>query len=162
MTIYFVGAGVGGIDYLTVKAHGLICKADVVIYDALADDNILKITPPHCLQINVGKRGGQISTPQDKINQMLINYGQSYNNVIRLKSGDPGIFGRLSPELRAIAPYNIDYELVPGISSVLAAPLWAGVSLTEKNNSQNFVVISGHNPESLDWHISPKSTPSLF
>ncbi|MGY6528830.1 MAG: uroporphyrinogen-III C-methyltransferase [Cyanobacterium sp.] len=153
MTIYFVGAGVGGIDYLTVKAHGLICRADVVIYDALADDEILKIIPPYCVQVDVGKRGGMISTPQDTINQMLVDYGQVYDIVIRLKSGDPGIFGRLNPELEAIAPYNIPYELVPGVSSILAAPLLAGLSLTEKNNSQHFAVISGHNPDSLNWKV---------
>ncbi|MBE9222672.1 uroporphyrinogen-III C-methyltransferase [Cyanobacterium stanieri LEGE 03274] len=153
MTVYFIGAGVGGIDYLTVKAHGLICRADVIIYDALADDRILDLAPAHCLQLNVGKRGGRVSTPQDKINQLLVDYGQSHNLVIRLKSGDPGIFGRLTPELRAIAPYNISYELIPGISSILAAPLLAGWNLTEKTHGKHFVVISGHNPHSLDWLI---------
>ncbi|AFZ47761.1 uroporphyrinogen-III C-methyltransferase [Cyanobacterium stanieri PCC 7202] len=153
MTIYFVGAGVGGVDYLTVKAHGLITRADVIIYDALADSQILDLAPAHCLKVDVGKRGGRVSTSQQKINQMLVDYGLQYSLVIRLKSGDPGIFGRLHPELEAIAPYNISYELIPGISSVLAAPLWAGMSLTEKHQGRHFAVVSGHDPDVLDWSI---------
>ncbi len=151
MTVYFIGAGIGGIDYLTVKGHRLITQAQVILYDALVDSTILKIAPEKCLKISVGKRGGKVSTPQTSINQLLVHYAQQYNIVIRLKSGDPAIFGRINPELAVLKTVNTSVELVPGISSVLAAPLLAGIPLTEKENSQNFTVISGHNPDSIDW-----------
>jgi len=156
MTVYFIGAGIGGIDYLTVKGYRLISQAEVILYDALADSTILDLAPQECLKINVGKRGGKVSTPQASINQLLVDYAQQKEIVIRLKSGDPAIFGRINPELEALSTINASVELIPGISSVLAAPLLAGITLTEKEHSQNFTVISGHNPDSLNWSVLSK------
>jgi len=156
MTVYFIGAGIGGIDYLTVKAYRLISQAEVILYDALADSTILDIAPPKCLKIDVGKRGGKVSTAQTSINQLLVDYAQKNKIVIRLKSGDPAIFGRINRELKALSTINVSVELIPGISSVLAAPLLAGITLTEKEHSQNFTVISGHNPDSVDWSVLSK------
>ena len=156
MTVYFIGAGVGGIDYLTVKAYHLLQQAEVIIYDALVDSTILDLAPYHCIKIDVGKRGGKASTPQTQINQLLVEYAPKYQVIIRLKSGDPGIFGRTSPELVALKTINADFKLLPGISSALAAPLLANIILTEKQDSRCITVLSGHDPANLDWQTLSK------
>lgn len=148
--VYLVGAGVGA-AYLTVRGQQLLNKADVLIYDALVDKSLLTLASPDCLQLSVGKRGGQASTPQEKINQLLVAYCLQGKQVVRLKSGDPLIFGRGNEEIAALRAANCDFELIPGISSALAAPLLAGIPLTDKNLSSCFVVVSGHQPEHLNW-----------
>lgn len=153
MTVYFVGAGIGGVDYLTVKAARIISEAEVIIYDALVDTQILDLTSPECIKICVGKRGGKISTSQESINELLVIYAQEYNRVIRLKSGDCGIFGRISPELEALQTIHTDIEFIPGISSALAAPLLANIMLTEKNDSRCITIVTGHDPDNLNWSI---------
>lgn len=149
--VYLVGAGPGNIAYLTLRGQQLLSQAEVVIYDALVDPQLLELVPPNCLKLDVGKRGGQASTPQDKINQLLVAYCVQGKRVVRLKSGDPLIFGRANPEIEVLEGAGCDFELVPGISSALAAPLLAGIPLTDKDVSSCFVVVSAHEPESLDW-----------
>lgn len=151
MTIYFIGAGIGGIENLTVKAYGLLQQADVIIYDALIEENILNLAPNNCLKIDVGKRGGKVSISQTKINQLLVKYAPEYQTIIRLKSGDPTIFARIHSEIETLTTINTNFEILPSISSVFAAPLLAGIILTEKEDSRYFTVLSGHNPEDLDW-----------
>lgn len=153
MTVFFIGAGIGDIDYLTVKAYHLIQRADVIIYDALIDTHILHLAPESCLQIPVGKRGGKVSTSQATINELLAKYALEYHSVIRLKGGDPGIFGRINPEIDTLKAINADYEIIPGISSALAAPLLANIFLTEKNESQGVTIVTGHAPNLLNWEI---------
>lgn len=153
MTVYFVGAGIGGVDYLTVKAARIISEAEVIIYDALVDTQILDLTSPDCIKICVGKRGGKISTSQESINDLLVTYAQEYNRVIRLKSGDCGIFGRINSELEALQSINTNIEFIPGVSSALAAPLLANIMLTEKNDSRCVTIVTGHDPDSLHWAI---------
>jgi uroporphyrinogen III methyltransferase/synthase len=148
---YLIGAGIGSLDYLTHRAKNLLAQADILIYDDLVDTSILCLVPPHCAKIYVGKRGGKPSFSQGEINHLLIQHCQTGKVVIRLKSGDPGIFGRIYPEIQALAAAGLSFELVPGISSALAAPLLAGIPLTEKNLSRHFVVVSGHQPDSLNW-----------
>ncbi|MEO1004620.1 MAG: uroporphyrinogen-III C-methyltransferase, partial [Cyanobacteria bacterium J06638_38] len=109
------------------------------------------LAPNNCLKICVGKRGGQASTPQAEINQLLVTYCLQGKQIVRLKSGDPLIFGRANEEISALQMANCNYELVPGISSVLSAPLLAGIPLTDKQLSRCFTVVSGHQPEKLDW-----------
>ena len=150
---YLIGAGIGSIDYLTNRATALVTLAEVLIYDDLVDTHILQLAPPTCQKIYVGKRGGKPSFSQTAINQLLVKYCQEGKIVIRLKSGDAGVFGRIYPEILALKAANCNFELVPGISSALAAPLLAGIPLTEKEISRHFVVVSGHNPENLDWSI---------
>ena len=151
MTTYFIGAGIGGIEYLTVKAYRILQQAQVVLYDALVEPSILELIPEDSLKISVGKRGGKISTSQSDINQLLIEYSQKYDRVIRLKSGDVGIFGRINEELDTLDSINAYYELIPGISSALAVPLLAKIMLTEKDDSRCVTIITGHNPDLLDW-----------
>ncbi|MGL5835403.1 MAG: uroporphyrinogen-III C-methyltransferase, partial [Waterburya sp.] len=154
--VYLVGAGIGKEEYLTIRGKQLLSTAEVLIYDALVDESLLKLVPEDCLKLCVGKRGGQASTPQAKINQLLVAYCLQGKQVVRLKSGDPLIFGRANEEIAALEKANCNFELIPGISSALAAPLLAGISLTDKDLSRCFVVVSGHQPEQLDWSALAK------
>ncbi|BAY44426.1 uroporphyrin-III C-methyltransferase [Scytonema sp. HK-05] len=149
--VYLVGAGPGDIAYLTLKAHKLLSNAEVLVYDALVDGQLLQCIPPDCLKINVGKRGGQPSTPQAEINKLLVKYCQQGKQVVRLKSGDPFIFGRSTSEIEALKAAGCDFEVVPGISSALAAPLFAGIPLTDPVMSRCFAVFTAHEPDALDW-----------
>ena len=149
--VYLVGAGVGNQDYLTVRGKQLLTTAQVLIYDALVDQSLLQLVPLSCIQVCVGKRGGQASTPQAEINQLLVNYCLQGKQIVRLKSGDPFIFGRANEEIAALQQANCNFALIPGISSTLAAPLLAGIPLTDKNLSRNYVVLTGHQPEHQDW-----------
>jgi len=154
--VYLVGAGPGNVDYLTVKAQKLISTAEVLIYDALVSPELLALVPETCLKLDVGKRGGGITTPQYKINQLLIAYGLQGKRVVRLKSGDPFIFGRANEEIQALKEANCPFEVIPGISSAIAAPLLAGIPLTDKDFSSNFVVLTAHEPDRLDWQALAK------
>ena len=149
--VYLVGAGIGSEEYLTIRGKQLLNGAEVLIYDALVDETLLQLVPENCRQICVGKRGGKASTPQAEINRLLVAYCLQGKQIVRLKSGDPFIFGRAMSEIAALDEANCSYELIPGISSTLAAPLFAGIPLTDKNLSRCFVVLSGHQPEQLDW-----------
>ena len=149
--VYLVGAGVGDVAHLTVRAKELLSTAEVLIYDALVSDALLDLVPEDCLKLDVGKRGGKASTPQEKIDRLLVAYCCQGKRVVRLKSGDPLIFGRAREEIEALQQANCDFELVPGISSILAAPLLAGIPLTDKHLSSCFAVLTGHQPDSLNW-----------
>ncbi len=154
--VYLVGAGVGKEEYLTVRGKQLLSIAEVLIYDALVDEELLNLVPEDCLKLSVGKRGGQVSTPQEKIDRLLVAYCLQGKQVVRLKSGDPFIFGRANEEIAALKSANCNFELIPGISSALAAPLLAGIPLTDKDLGRGFVVLSGHQPELLDWSALSK------
>ncbi|MGK7892577.1 MAG: uroporphyrinogen-III C-methyltransferase [Xenococcus sp. (in: cyanobacteria)] len=149
--VYLVGAGVGAKAYLTLRAAELLSRAEILIYDALVDLQLLDLVPDDCLKLHVGKRGGKVSTSQDKINQLLVAYCCQGKQVVRLKSGDPLIFGRSRAEITALQKANCNFELVPGISSALAAPLLAGIPLTDRDLSSCFAVCSGHDIKLLDW-----------
>ncbi|MEO1376056.1 MAG: uroporphyrinogen-III C-methyltransferase [Cyanobacteria bacterium J06635_10] len=149
--VYLVGAGPGDMDYLTVKAYKLLAQAAVLVYDALVDVQLLELSPDNCLKVCVGKRGGLPSTPQEKINELLVKYCQEGKLVIRLKSGDPFIFGRCILEIQALKAHRCDFEVIPGLSSALAAPMLAGIPLTDAVMSRCFAVLSAHQPDNLDW-----------
>ncbi|MDJ0737754.1 MAG: uroporphyrinogen-III C-methyltransferase [Nostocaceae cyanobacterium] len=149
--VYLVGAGPGDSAYMTVKAYNLLAVAQVLIYDALVDTQLLQLVPPDCLKVDVGKRGYEPSTPQGEINKLLVNYCQQGKQVVRLKSGDPFIFGRCTAEIDALKAANCDFEVIPGISSALAAPLLAGIPLTDPVMSRCFAVLTAHVPDALDW-----------
>lgn len=149
--VYLVGAGPGDIAYLTLKAYRLLSNVEVLVYDALVDAELLQCVPPDCLKLNVGKRGGKPSTPQAEINNLLVKYCQQRKQVVRLKSGDPFIFGRSTSEIEALKTAGCDFEVVPGISSALAAPLLAGIPLTDPVMSRCFAVFTAHEPDALDW-----------
>jgi len=150
--VYLVGAGVGDVGYLTMRAHELLAQAEVLVYDALVDRQLLQLVPNNCLQLHVGKRGGQPSTPQGEINRLLVAYCQQGKQVVRLKSGDPFIFGRSRAEIDSLIAAGCAFEVIPGISAATAAPLWALIPLTDRDLSPCFAVVTAHNPPILDWH----------
>ena len=151
--VYLIGAGLGGVEYLTIQAHNLITTAQVLVYDALVSPELVQLTPDFCEQVYVGKRGGQPSTSQAEINQLLVDYCQAGKQVIRLKSGDPFIFGRISAEIDTLMQYGCDFQVVPGLSSALAAPLLAGIPLTDPVLSRGFMVVTAHEPDALNWQV---------
>jgi len=149
--VYLVGSGVGSLAYLTVRGQQLLSRAQVLVYDALVDEALLQLVPEGCLRVNVGKRGGLPSATQGEINHLLVAHCQQGKQVVRLKSGDPFIFGRSTSEIQALNEAECAFEVVPGISSALAAPLLAGIPLTDPVLSRCFAVLSAHEPEELEW-----------
>jgi uroporphyrinogen III methyltransferase / synthase len=149
--VYIVGAGPGDIAYLTIRAQQILTQAEVLIYDALVDRGLLDLVPDTCVLVDVGKRGGQPSMPQAQIDRLLVEYAQTDRSVVRLKSGDPFIFGRVAAEIDALTAANCDYEVVPGLSTALVAPLLAGIPLTDPVLSRGFAVVTAHLPDDLDW-----------
>jgi uroporphyrin-III C-methyltransferase len=149
--VYLVGAGPGDVGYLTVRAQQLLVQADILVYDALVDSQLLQLVKTDCLKLDVGKRGGKPSTPQAEIDRLLVEQCQQGKQVVRLKSGDPFIFGRTTSEIQALIAADCAFEVVPGISSALAAPLLAGIPLTDPVLSRGFTVVTAHEPDALDW-----------
>ncbi|WP_341736157.1 uroporphyrinogen-III C-methyltransferase [Microcoleus sp. CAWBG640] len=154
--VYLVGAGPGDCDLMTVRSQKLLSQAQVLIYDALVDIPQLELIPVTCLKIEVGKRGGKPSTQQQEINRLLVEYCHRGKQVVRLKSGDPFIFGRSSSEIQALIAGDCDFEVIPGISSAFAAPLLAGIPLTDPVMSRCFAVMSAHEPDALEWEALVK------
>jgi len=142
-TVYLVGAGPGDPGLLTICATELLRSCDVVIYDSLVNPVILELVPPKAKRIYVGKIGGGRQTPQSEINHLLINYARSGKRVVRLKGGDPFIFGRGGEEAGALKDAGIKFEVVPGISSALAVPAYAGIPLTHRGLSSSVAVLTG-------------------
>ncbi len=151
--VYLVGAGLGGINYLTQRAIAVLQTAEVLIYDALVDGSLLSLLPTDCEQIYVGKRGGEKSVKQADINRRLVHHCQLGKQVVRLKSGDPWVFGRIIPELQALNEKNCPFEVIPGISAAIASAGLMGIPLTEKAASSGFFVMSGHDPDQWDWSV---------
>jgi uroporphyrin-III C-methyltransferase / precorrin-2 dehydrogenase / sirohydrochlorin ferrochelatase len=131
-TVYLVGAGPGDPELLTVKATRLLAAADIVLHDSLVSAEILAMIPRRAEIIDVGKRAGRKLLTQDEINSLLISYAESRTTVVRLKGGDPSMFGRAGEELEALRHANIPHEVVPGISAALGAAAAAGISLTDR------------------------------
>ncbi len=149
--VYIVGAGPGNIADLTIRAHQILLRAEVLIYDALIDRQLLDLAPADCVLVDVGKRGGQPSMAQSAIDRLLVAHAQTGKRVVRLKSGDPFIFGRVTAELDALIAANCEYEVIPGLSTALVAPLLASIPLTDPVLSWGFTVITAHLPDDLDW-----------
>lgn len=150
--VYLVGAGPGDVAYLTVRAQQLLSVSEVLIYDALVDPDLLGLVPFSCIKLDVGKRGGKPSTLQAEINQLLIEHCHAGSQVVRLKSGDPFIFGRSAAEIEALIAAGCPFEVVPGISSALAAPELVGIPLTDPVLSSCFAILTAHEPDQLDWY----------
>lgn len=146
--IYLIGAGPGDPELLTIKGLKLIRKAKVILYDALSNDELLKYAPSSALKIYVGKRAGQHSLKQEEINLLLVQTALEHDEVIRLKGGDPFIFGRGYEELEYATAFNIEVEVVPGISSSMALPALQKVPLTHRGWSRGFWVLTATTKES--------------
>lgn len=154
MTVYLVGAGPGDPELLTLRAARLLANADVVIHDRLIPMEALDIAPPSALRINVGKLPGHAAVPQEKINELLVEHGRNGGTVVRLKGGDPYVFGRGGEEAAALGAAGIAYEVVPGITSALAAPAAAGIPVTLRNQALAFTVLTGHEDPNGDADVN--------
>jgi uroporphyrin-III C-methyltransferase len=138
-----------------VKAARLLAGADVVVHDALADRSLLDLAPPGAERIDVGKRPGA-PVPQERINALLVRLAGEHHCVVRLKGGDPFVFGRGGEEAQALAVAGVHFEVVPGVSSAFAAPAAAGVPVTHRGTSAAVTVVTGHRrtgqEQATDWH----------
>lgn len=142
--VFLVGAGPGDQELLTVKAVEVLRKADVVIYDRLVSKSILELAPKTTKMIYVGKSSGKHELPQEKINELLISAALDGKKVVRLKGGDPFLFGRGGEEAEALADNNIDFEVVPGVTSALVVPAYAGIPLTHRDYASSVAIVTGH------------------
>lgn len=141
--VTLVGAGPGDPELITLKAVLALNKADVVLYDALVDPVLLDHAPDSALKIFVGKRVGKHSFPQEDTNQLCVSLAKKHGHVVRLKGGDPFVFGRGSEEIEYIEAFGISTEVVPGITSAIAVPASAGIPVTKRGVSESFWVITG-------------------
>ncbi|MBR5876704.1 MAG: uroporphyrinogen-III C-methyltransferase [Akkermansia sp.] len=143
-SVYLVGAGPGDPELMTLKGRALLEKADCVVYDALVNPAILSWVSDACKQIYVGKRADNHAMPQEKINELLVRSASEYRHVVRLKGGDPYIFGRGAEEAAALHAAGVPFEVVPGISSAIAGPAYAGIPVTHRAHCTQFTVFTGH------------------
>ena len=141
--VYLTGAGPGGPGLITVKALQILKSADVVIYDRLSPSELLSKAPSHAELINVGKSSGQSTVTQDEINQIMINKARVGKRVCRLKGGDPFVFGRGGEEAVALTDAGVDWEMIPGISSAIAAPAYSGIPVTHRGISSGVAIVTG-------------------
>jgi uroporphyrin-III C-methyltransferase len=159
--VYLVGAGPGDPELLTLKAARLLAAANVVLHDALVSDGVLALISSDAEVINVGKRAGQKLLTQEEINSLLVSYAQTPRTVVRLKGGDPTIFGRAGEEIEALRKAGIAYEIVPGISAALGAAAAAGVSLTDRRVASQILFTTfsrGSDGSVMDWGCVTSTT----
>ncbi|MFT6733776.1 MAG: uroporphyrin-III C-methyltransferase/precorrin-2 dehydrogenase/sirohydrochlorin ferrochelatase [Polaribacter sp.] len=162
--VYLVGAGPGDPDLLTIKALKLLQKADVVFYDSLVSEEILELIRRDAKLVHVGKRAKCHSASQDKINELLIESVNQHSTVIRLKGGDPFIFGRGGEELESLAKLSIQFEVVPGITAASGCASYAGIPLTHRDYSQSLHFVTAHEKtekSSIDWQSLAKKNQTL-
>lgn len=155
-TVYLVGAGPGDAGLLTLRGAELLGRADVVVYDALVNRELLRLAPKSAEIIYGGKRAADHAIPQDELNTLLVGKAREGKTVVRLKGGDPYIFGRGGEEAQELADADIPFEVVPGISSTVAGPNYAGIPVTHRDHCSSYTVITGHEDpakelSSIDW-----------
>jgi uroporphyrinogen III methyltransferase/synthase len=154
--VALVGAGPGDPGLMTVRGLAALKRAEVVVYDRLIDPRLLDEAPARALRVFVGKASGAHTLPQDEINALLVTHARRGRRVVRLKGGDPYVFGRGGEEAAALAAAGIPFEVVPGVSSAVAAPAAAGIPLTHRAVASSFAVVTGHEDEGrafsrVDW-----------
>lgn len=162
--ITLVGAGPGDPELITLKGIRVLRKADVVLYDALSSNDLLNYAPPASLKIYVGKRAGKHSMKQEEINMLMVQCAYSHGHVVRLKGGDPFVFGRGYEELDFARNFGIEASVVPGISSAVSVPGLQGVPLTSRNVSESFWVLTGTTKAeklSEDLRLAAQSSATL-
>jgi uroporphyrin-III C-methyltransferase len=142
--VYLTGAGPGDIELLTLKASRVISEADVIIYDRLANPEILKMAKNGCEFVYVGKEDGRHTLPQDEINEVIYQNALKYDVVVRLKGGDPFVFGRGGEEAAYLYTKDISFEIIPGITSAISVPAYAGIPVTHRGIAVSFRVVTGH------------------
>jgi uroporphyrinogen III methyltransferase/synthase len=166
VTVYLVGAGPGDPGLITVRGAELLRSADVVVYDRLVSSALVDLVPAGAERVYVGKAPGAAELDQAAINALLVDRGHTAATVVRLKGGDPFVFGRGGEEAEALAAANISFEVVPGVTSALAAPAYAGVPVTHRGHSTHFTVVTGHEDPAkdgadVDWEALARAGGTL-
>lgn len=162
MTVYLVGAGPGDPGLLTMRGAEVLRRADVVVHDRLSAVELLDLAPDEAERIDVGKAPGRARVTQDGINELLVEHGRAGRTVVRLKGGDPTVFARGGEEAMALADAGVPFEFVPGVTSAIAAPAYAGIPVTQRFSSTSFTVVTGHEDPSIgeegsvDWDAVAK------
>jgi uroporphyrinogen III methyltransferase/synthase len=164
--VYIVGAGPGDPGLLTLKGRRWLEEADVVVYDYLANPRLLDFAPPQAQRFLVGKHGGGKKVEQDVINRLLVDHARSGATVVRLKGGDPFVFGRGAEEMEVLRAAGIEYEIVPGVSAASAVPAYAGIPLTHRELASNVVITTGYEypgkrEAAVDWNELARSGSTL-
>ncbi len=152
--VWLVGAGPGDPELLTVKAARLIASADALVYDHLVGDGIVDLAPPGARRIYAGKEASRHTLPQESINQLLVDLAREGLSVVRLKGGDPFIFGRGGEELETLAASGIPFEVVPGVTAAAGCGAYSGFPLTHREHAQAVTFVTGHLKDgsvNLDW-----------
>ncbi|MDQ1496732.1 MAG: uroporphyrinogen methyltransferase / synthase [Actinomycetota bacterium] len=154
MTVYLVGGGPGDPGLITVRGAEVLARADVVVYDRLSVTSLLDLAPARAERISVGKAPGRASRPQAEINALLVERGRAGQEVVRLKGGDPFVFARGGEEVAALRVAGVPFEIVPGITSAVAVPAYAGVPVTHRGLASSFTIVTGQEGEAglpVDW-----------
>lgn len=151
--VWLVGAGPGDVGLFTIKGKEILAKAEVVVYDSLVGDGVLAMVPEQAEKINVGKRAGHHTMKQEKINEVLLEKALEGKRVVRLKGGDPFLFGRGGEELELLCEHQIPYEVVPGVTSCIAVPAYNGIPVTHRDYCSSVHVITGHKRAGESYNI---------
>lgn len=165
--VYLVGAGPGDPELMTLKGLRCLRAADVIVYDRLISPILLEEAPPEAERVFVGKASGCHTLPQEEINALLIAHARKGRVVARLKGGDPFLFGRGGEEAAALAEAGIPYEIVPGVTSAIAAPAYAGIPITHRNYTAQVTIVTGHESTadgpaaSINWEALAKLEGTL-
>jgi len=156
MTVYLVGAGPGDPGLLTLHGFAVLTSADVVVYDRLASPTLLDVVPAHAERVSAAKAPGRVELTQEQINALLVERGRTGATVVRLKGGDPFVFGRGGEEAEALLAANVPFEVIPGVTSAIGALAYAGIPVTHRGVSTHFTVVTGHEDPTkpttdVDW-----------
>ncbi|MFY4809063.1 uroporphyrinogen-III C-methyltransferase [Aliarcobacter butzleri] len=165
--VYLTGAGPGDVELLTLKAVKAIQNADILIYDRLVNPEILELAKKECELIYVGKEDKKHTLPQEDINKLIYQASLKYENVVRLKGGDPFVFGRGAEEALYLKQRGIQFEIIPGITSAIAVPAYAGIPVTHRGLTTSFRVVTGHeNPKKkisqIEWETFLNDETIIF
>ncbi len=164
--VYLVGAGPGPVELLTLRAAELLRTAEVVVYDRLIQDGVLALASPRAEMIYMGKPVGRHESRQAEVNELLVSKAREGKPVVRLKGGDPFVLGRGGEEAEYLAQHGVPFEIIPGVSSALAAPLRAGIPVTHRDLGSCVVIATGHeahrDEDRLDWAALSKLDTLVF
>ncbi|MEB3265125.1 MAG: uroporphyrinogen-III C-methyltransferase [Cyanobacteriota bacterium] len=165
-TVYLVGAGPGDPELLTLKAHRLLRQCDALVHDALVPQALLELVPPHCERHFVGKRRGHHSVPQPSTNAVLVDLAARHRCVVRLKGGDPFVFGRGGEEAAHLVAAGVPVQVVPGVTAGIAAPAYGGIPVTHRAAGSSVTFVTGHEEidkgrPGVDWRGLARSSDTL-